>query len=422
MSHMKADARFCSKTGADCDNAGEKSVNIGGTTGLPSHKNDSKIAKKKGKLPVGGMLPVAMKLQDNSYIEKGGESDVTSGKVSGSGMTSKKVNRSDVSQKMVSGLSVTTANSVGPDVKLKKVNGSDVIPEMLNVSSMTHKEVNGSDATKVLGTMILTEANETITPIKVNVSHETIEGSVKVTGSNVTRTSVDIPKNDNGSDVTLKSINGSVMTTEKVDKSGFTHEKVNGSCETPKKVKVSRGTPKKDKGSGGIPKKDKGSGRIPKKDKMSGKIPKKDKGSGKIPKKDKGSGKIPKKDKGSGGTPKNVTVSEGISEKVNGSVEIPQKIDGSNMTSKEVNGSMGSPIQVKGNLKKGKKGSRKSNGIAAMADQFKFFKRGLRRKGRPKSHRRAFAGYCGCRDLGMFRICRKCKTKHKRKRTLIGDK
>ena len=85
-----------------------------------------------------------------------------------------------------------------------------------------------------------------------------------------------------------------------------------------------------------------------------------------------------------------------------------------NARNEKVNGSgvvtpVDSSVQFKGNRKKGAK---KSNLITAMANRGKFYDRAKQRKRRPKSHRRVFSGFCGCRDLGNYRICYKCKTKH----------
>ena len=69
--------------------------------------------------------------------------------------------------------------------------------------------------------------------------------------------------------------------------------------------------------------------------------------------------------------------------------------------------SMGdSVVPFKGNRRKNRK---KSNVITDLVDGVKFVGR---RNKRPKSHRRVFKGFCGCRDLGMFRICHKCKGRH----------
>ena len=79
-----------------------------------------------------------------------------------------------------------------------------------------------------------------------------------------------------------------------------------------------------------------------------------------------------------------------------------------NMEGSDVNSSSSAVVEpgvpFKGNRRKNRK---KSNVITDLVDGVKFG--GRRRNKRPKSHQRVFSGFCGCRDLGMFRICHKCK-------------
>ena len=77
-----------------------------------------------------------------------------------------------------------------------------------------------------------------------------------------------------------------------------------------------------------------------------------------------------------------------------------KQVEGSDVNSSS---SADSAVPFEGNRRKNR---RKSNIITDLVDGVKF---GGRRNKRPKSHRRVFKGFCGCRDLGMFRICRKCK-------------